>query len=98
MRAIPAFWDALPWHRHRVRHLAFVDLRPNHRRYHMPTIVTSIVLAPGGAKPVEIGVQDQSGNAIMPGDITWVLSASPVAVSALQFVTLPWAYKLVRGF
>lgn len=52
----------------------------------MPTIVTSITLAPGSAKPVEIGVQDQAGNAIMPGDITWALDA---ALSGVTVVSNP---------
>ena len=40
----------------------------------MPTIVTSITLVPGAAKPIEIGVQDQSDDALLPGDISWTLS------------------------
>lgn len=50
----------------------------------MPTIVTSITLAPGSAKPVEIGVQDQAGNAILPGDITWALDSSLTGVTVVS--------------
>ena len=50
----------------------------------MPAPVTSIVLAPGSAKPVEIGVQDQAGNPILPGDITWALSPSLVGVTVVS--------------
>jgi hypothetical protein len=70
-------WTEPLW-RHRVRRLHFVNLRLLHRRHHMPTIVTGITLTPGASTPVEIGVQDQSGDALLPGDISWVLS-SPVS-------------------
>jgi hypothetical protein len=50
----------------------------------MPAPVTAIVLVPGSATPTEIGVQDQSGNPIMPGDIAWALSSTLTGVTVVS--------------
>jgi len=45
----------------------------------MPTIVTSVSVGPSAT--VEIGVEDQAGNALMPDTITWVIDPALTGVT-----------------
>lgn len=48
----------------------------------MPTPVTTIKLEPG-APSAEIGVQDQAGNPLAPGDISWALDPALSGVTVM---------------
>jgi hypothetical protein len=45
----------------------------------MPTVVTTVTVAPGAT--AEIGVQDQAGVALAPDTITWVIDPSLTGVT-----------------
>lgn len=50
-------------------------------------VVTSITVVPGSASPVHVSVQDQAGDPIPPGDITWALDAALAGVTVTPDAT-----------